>query len=61
MLLHIITYGKLKNQNIQILKGLNLVFSKNKLIFFKKNFEIISMEQFLNEDYNKKKKYSINF
>ena len=33
MLLHIITCGKLKNQNIQILKGLNLVFSKNKLIF----------------------------
>jgi len=65
MSLNVITYHyvrKIKKSKYSNLKGLEFSLFKKQINFFKKNFEIISMEQFLNEEYNKKKKkYSINF
>ena len=59
MSLNVITYHyvrKIKKSKYSNLKGLEFSLFKKQINFFKKNFEIISMEQFLNEDYNKKKK-----
>ena len=59
MSLNVITYHyvrKIKKSKYSNLKGLEFSLFKKQINFFKKNFEIISMEQFLNEDYKKKKK-----
>ena len=51
MSLNVITYHyvrKIKKSKYSNLKGLEFSLFKKQINFFKKNFEIISMEQFLN-------------